>query len=201
MDSAATPATPATATENTQLTLAIRVKQEFSKTDSPSKKLVYSPLAGECGYKGPEELRKHSTSRAQPEAQQKALERQDGHSADEWGLSSVKNTTGPTNLVRLERLEVRGPRKRKDEERTYDPKWEGRKNFKKFRRQGKGPGADAGRVRMIIPLVEYVASRRLEGAKSAGSPQPSTSHWPASPSADSSRYVYLGTLSIGNILT
>ena len=103
-------------------------------------------------------------TRAQREAQDEAarLEEESLEGDPGFDLSQHK---GPANLVVVETFEL--PSREKKPQRVHgeqsdrwDPKWNGRKNFKKFRRQGQAGDARRMGSKVIVPLVEW------KGAKS-----------------------------------
>ncbi|EHY52040.1 hypothetical protein HRR83_003401 [Exophiala dermatitidis] len=69
--------------------------------------------------------------------------------------------TGPANLVTVVAMELPVRNKRKqtvgtdgDPSENWDPRWNGRKNFKAFRRKGEAPQRRGHAKKVIVPLVE-----------------------------------------------
>lgn len=103
------------------------------------------------------ELDVREAVRAQREEKEAAAKREEEDFDADMGDLEGK---GPANLVDVVTIELPVRDKSKQSARTngehgpgWDPKWNGRKNFKGFRRKGEAAQRESGR-KIIVPLVE-----------------------------------------------
>ena len=102
------------------------------------------------------EIDVREVAKQQREAEDEAA-RRDKHYM-EAGLHDVEQVK-PANLVVVEEMEITvrsGRPSRRDEERSsrWEERWNGRKNFKKFRRKGDDNGRRLHSQNVIVPLIE-----------------------------------------------
>lgn len=103
-------------------------------------------------------------ARAQRKAEEEAAKKERENAAE--ALVNEDHSGKPANLVRLKVMPLRTKpppttiRKSAEASDRWDPKWNGRKNFKQFRRSGEANGAEPRKrpQKVFVPLVEVKTS-------------------------------------------
>lgn len=106
------------------------------------------------------EIDVREAARAQRRAEEEAAKKE--REAVEEELAHEDHSGKPANLVKIELMPLRtklpatATRRSADASERWDPKWNGRKNFKAFRRAGQANGPEPRRrlQKVVVPLIE-----------------------------------------------